>query len=68
MTKKDTGAEPENKESRSFRGSAMREPLFGSYNDTEEEGEKEKKRACREIDLLRCISQQMTERHVTEFF
>ena len=38
MTKKDTGAEPENKESRSFRSSAMREPLFGSY--TEEQGEK----------------------------
>ena len=38
MTKKDTGAKPENKESRSFRSSAMREPLFGSY--TEEEGEK----------------------------
>ena len=42
MTKKDTGAKPENKESRSFRSSAMREPLFGSY--TEEEGEIEKKR------------------------
>lgn len=42
MAKKDTGAEPENKESRSFRSSAMREPLFGSYTEEERRKGKDK--------------------------